>query len=318
VSETIAFAAGAACVLSATAIVPLRRLALRWGLTDHPGGHKAHVRSTPYLGGIAIMVGTIVPTMIALGFADLRITAILLAATAVSILGLIDDIAPLSAITRLVVEMVVATGVTLSGVQVTVTGGWADGPLTVLWIVVMTNSFQGHMALGVLLSSLACAGLGFLPHNWPPARIFMGDSGSLFIGFTLTCSAVLLVMERAPGAAITGLLLPTFIATFDTCVVFLSRMLAGRSPLRGGTDHVSHRLRLIGLSTRTVAVALGAIAAITSALCLAMVLTWVSALTAVVATGAIAIVLISLLRGVNVHSPAQRPKAPQKIRERRR
>ncbi|MDP9841378.1 MraY family glycosyltransferase [Streptosporangium lutulentum] len=344
-SGTIALTAGAACVLSLTAIVPLRRLALRWDLTDRPGGHKAHSRPTPYLGGVAITVGTVVPTVIALGFTDLQIIAILLAATAVSVLGLIDDIASLSAVARLTVEALAASGVVLSGVQVTITGIWMDAPLTVMWIVVMTNSFnlldnmdgalgtvttvtagllsatalvQGHTAFGVLLCALAGAGLGFLPHNWAPARIFMGDSGSLFIGFTLACSAVVLVMGQAPNAAVAGLLLPTFVATFDTCAVFLSRTLAGRSPLRGGTDHVSHRLRRIGLGTRTVAAALGAIAAITGTLCLTMALGWISVLTAAVVAGAITVVLISLLRGVSVYSPAHRPKTPQKIRERRR
>ncbi|GAA0855168.1 glycosyltransferase family 4 protein [Streptosporangium amethystogenes subsp. fukuiense] len=344
-SGTIVLTAGAACLLSVTAAVPLRRLALRWDLTDHPGGHKAHTRPTPYLGGIAIMVGTVVPTVAALGLADLQITAILLAATAVCVLGLIDDIAPLPAATRLAVETVVAIGVVLSGVQAPLTGTWLDGALTVVWVVVMTNSFnlldnmdgalgtvatvtagllaatalvQGHTALAVFLSALACACLGFLPHNWAPARVFMGDSGSLFLGFTLACSAAVLVTGRPPDATIAGLFLPTFVATVDTCVVFLSRILANRSPLQGGTDHLSHRLRHIGLGTRAVSVTLGTITAITGALCLTMLLGRLSPLIAVVIAGVIAVVLIGLLRGASVDSPVQRPKAPQKIRERRR
>jgi UDP-GlcNAc:undecaprenyl-phosphate/decaprenyl-phosphate GlcNAc-1-phosphate transferase len=345
VNGTIALTAGTACLLSVAAAVPLRRLALRWDLVDRPGGHRAHARPTPYLGGIAIATGTVVPTAIALGFADLQIAAILLAATAVCVLGLIDDIAPLPAATRLTVETVVAIGVVLSGVQATVTGTWLDGALTVVWVVVMTNSFnlldnmdgalgtvtsvtaallaatalvQGHIALAVLLAALTCACLGFLPHNWAPARMFMGDSGSLFLGFTLACSAAVLVTGRPPEATIAGLLLPTFIATVDTCVVFLSRMLANRSPLQGGTDHLSHRLRHIGLGTRTVSVTLGAITAITGALCLAMVLGRLSPFIALAVAGMIAAVLIGLLRGVSVHSPVQHPRPPQKIRERRR
>ncbi|MER5622122.1 MraY family glycosyltransferase [Streptosporangium sp. NPDC002544] len=344
-SGTIALAAGTACILTVTVAVPLRRLALHWDLVDRPGGHRAHTRPTPYLGGIAIAVGTAVPTAIALGFADLQITAILLAATAVCVLGLIDDIAPLPAATRLTVEAVVAIGVVLSGVQVTVTGTWLDGALTVVWVVVMTNSFnlldnmdgalgtvaavtagllaatalvQGHIALAVLLAALTCACLGFLPHNWAPARMFMGDSGSLFLGFTLACSATVLVTGRPPDETIAGLLLPTFVATVDTCVVFLSRILTNRSPLQGGTDHVSHRLRRTGLGTRTVATTLGTITTITGALCLAMVLDWLSPLIALVVASVIAVVLIGLLRGVSVDSPVQRPKTPQKIRERRR
>ncbi|MFF3442987.1 MraY family glycosyltransferase [Streptosporangium sp. NPDC002721] len=345
-SGTIALASGAACALSATAVVPLRRLAVRWNLTDDPGGHKVHARPTPYVGGIAIVTGTVVPTLVALGLADLQITAILLAAAAVSVLGLIDDIAPLRAVTRLAVETVVAIGVVLSGVQATVTGTWLDGVLTVVWIVVMTNSFnlldnmdgalgtvtavtaallaatalaQGHTALALLLCALTCACLGFLPYNWEPARVFMGDSGSLFIGFTLACSAAVLSGGRSPDATVAGLFLPTFLATLDTCVVFVSRMLAGRSPLQGGTDHVSHRLRRAGLGVRAVAAALGAIAAISGALCLAMVLDRVSPLVATAAACAIAVVLTCLLRDGRGRPriPALSSEPLPKIRERR-
>ncbi|WP_440100724.1 MraY family glycosyltransferase [Streptosporangium sp. H16] len=343
-SGTVALVSGAACALSATTVVPLRRLAIRWNLTDTPGGHKVHARPTPYIGGIAIVTGTVVPSLIALGLADLQITAIILAAVAVSVLGLIDDIAPLPAVTRLAVETAVAIGVVLSGVQATVTGTWLDGVLTVAWIVVMTNSFnlldnmdgtlgtvtavtaallaatalaQGHLALALLLCALTCACLGFLPYNWAPARVFMGDSGSLFIGFTLACSAAVLSVGRPPDAAVAGLFLPTFLATLDTCVVFVSRMLAGRSPLQGGTDHLSHRLRRTGLGTRAVAAALGAIAAISGALCLAMALGRVSPLAATAAACVIAVALVCLLRGVSGRAPAPSPEPLPKIRERR-
>lgn len=344
-SGTIALIAGAACLLSVTAAVPLRRLALRWDLTDRPSGHKAHTRPTPYLGGIAITVGTVVPTVIALGFADLQIIAILLAAATVSLLGLIDDITPLPAATRLVVETAVAIGVVFSGVQATVTGTWLDSVLTVVWIIVMTNSFnlldnmdgalgtvttvtagllaatallQGHTSLAVLLCALAGACLGFLPHNWAPARMFMGDSGSLFLGFTVACSAIVLVVGRPPDVVIAGLFLPTFIATVDTCVVLLSRLLAKRPPLRGGTDHVSHRLRRMGLGTRAVATTLGAITAVTGALCLTTVSGRLSPLVAMGVAGAIAVTLVSLLRDTNARPPAQPSQLPQRTHERRR
>ncbi|MEU8384743.1 MraY family glycosyltransferase [Streptosporangium sp. NPDC048865] len=344
-SGTIALAAGAACLLSVTAAVPLRRLALRWDLTDSPGGHKAHTRPTPYLGGVAIAVGTVVPTVIALGLADLQIVAILLAAATVCLLGLIDDLAPLPAATRLIVETAVAIGVVLSGVQATVTGTWLDGVLTVVWIIVMTNSFnlldnmdgalgtvtavtagvlaatalfQGHTSLAVLLCALACACLGFLPHNWAPARMFMGDSGSLFLGFTVACSATVLVMGRPPDATVAGLFLPTFVATVDTCVVLVSRVLANRPPLQGGTDHVSHRLRRTGLGTRAVAATLGAITAITGALGLTTASGLLPPLVAMAVAGAISVALVSLLRGAVTHPPAQPLQIPQKTHERRR
>ncbi|MET8157027.1 MraY family glycosyltransferase [Sphaerisporangium sp. NPDC005289] len=334
-----------ACVLSAAATPALRRLALRWNLSDRPGGHKAHDHPTPYLGGPAIVLGTVVPTAAALGLADLRITAIVLAATAIAALGLIDDIASLPVVTRLTVESVAAGGVVLSGVHVTVTGQWVDGLITVMWIVVMTNSFNlldnmdgalgtvtavtaaflaaaalmsDRPAFAVLLGALALSCLGFLAHNWPPARIFMGDSGSLFIGFTLTCSSVAVETGRAAGTTAAGLLLWTFVAVVDTGVVLVSRIRAGRSPLSGGTDHLSHRLRRMGLGSRAVPAALGAVAAVPGALCLAIAVGWVPALAAAIVTGGVATLLIGLLQGVPAYAPAGPVDNLAKITERRR
>ncbi|MEU8245987.1 MraY family glycosyltransferase [Nonomuraea sp. NPDC048916] len=341
-----ALAAGAvACLFSATAAVPLKRLAVRWSFTDRPGGHKKHLRPTPYLGGIAIALATVLPAMAALGLADERLTAILLAASAVALLGLIDDIASLPALTRLTVETVSAIGVVLAGVELTVTGGWPDGLITVIWIVVLTNSFnlldnmdgslgtvaavtavflagaaflRGQPDLGLLLVVLAGAVLGFLPHNWSPAKMFMGDAGSLFIGFVLTCSAVALVTGQGPGTTIAGLLLPTLVATVDTGVVFLSRLRAGRSPLMGGTDHVSHRLRWLGFDARSVAMLLALIAVFAGALLSVTVVGWVPPLSAAIVAGGLAVGLISLLLSVNVDTPHRPVENPPRIRERRR
>ncbi|MFI7642200.1 glycosyltransferase family 4 protein [Nonomuraea sp. NPDC049400] len=345
-SGTVTWAAGAAaCLLSASAAIPLQRLALRWGLTDRPGGHKSHARPIPYLGGVAILLATVLTTVAATGLADWRLIAILLGGTAVAALGLIDDVGSLPAVTRLVVETVVTTAVVLSGIRLTVTGGWPDIPITVIWIVLITNSFnlldnmdaslgavttvtaaflaamallQGRSDLGIFLAVLAGAAFGFLLHNWPPAKMFMGDSGSLFIGFALTCSAVVLIAGPGPDGVAGGLLLSTFVATVDTGVVVLSRMRAGRPPLMGGTDHVSHRLRKLGLSARLVAVVLGLIAALTCGLCIAMMLGRVPPLTAALVAVGAAAACVCLLQGVNVYPPHRSLERPPRIRERRR
>nr|WP_055507608.1 MraY family glycosyltransferase [Nonomuraea pusilla] len=345
-SAATAVAAGAgASLICGLTIVPLRRLALRWGMTDRPGAKKAHARPTPYVGGIAIALGTLVPAVAVLGFADIRITAILMAAAIVALLGLIDDIRPLPPVTRLVVETVAATGVVLSGVHVHLAGDWLDLPLTVVWIVVMANSFNlldnmdgvlgavatvtaaflaimafaaGEPALALLLVMLTCAGIGFLPHNWAPAKTFMGDSGSLFIGFVLTCSAVFLISGHTWDTVAAGLLLPTFVATVDTGVVFLSRLRAGRSPLLGGTDHVSHRMRKIGLSVRLVASALGLMAAAACGLCVTMTLGWMPPLAVTIIAAGTAFVLVTLFQSVKVYPPATPRKTSPRIRERRR
>ncbi|GAA1308875.1 hypothetical protein Psi02_25390 [Planotetraspora silvatica] len=345
-NAVIALMAGlAACLLSAATMAPLRRLALRWGLTDRPAGHKAHARPTAFLGGVGIALGTALPTAAALGFSDLRVTAILLAALAVAVLGLIDDIRSLPVAARLIVESVAAGGVVASGVQITLTGQWMDGPLTVMWIVVMTNSYNlldnmdgalgavtaatavflvgaafvaSQPALAILLSALACASLGFLAHNWAPARMFMGDSGSLFIGFVLTCSTIALATGLTPGAIYAGLLLPAFVAVVDTGVVMVSRVLAGRPPLSGGTDHVTHRLQRTGLGSRAIAVSLATAAAMTGALSLTVTLGWFPPLETAIVAGMTAIILIGLLQGVDVYTPARPSGELSRISQRRR
>ncbi|XVQ82609.1 glycosyltransferase family 4 protein [Microbispora siamensis] len=320
-------AASSSFLLAAVATPVLRRLALRRGIMDRPGGDKAHAQPTPYLGGIAIMLGTVPPAVLA-GPADARALAILIGGVAMTLLGLIDDLIPLPQGTRLAVESVAAGMVVLTGVQAPVTGSWLDGPLTVLWIVVVTNSFNlldnmdgalaavtvvtatllaaaafatAQPAIGLVLTTLPLAALGFLPCNWAPARIFMGDSGSLFIGFVLASSTALLVTGTGTGAAIAGLLLPTFVATVDTGVVMLSRRRAGRPMTQGGTDHLSHRLRILGFSTRLTALALAALAAASGMLNLVMTLGWIPPVGATVIGLTAACVLIGLPQRVRVY-----------------
>ncbi|GAA4559958.1 MraY family glycosyltransferase [Planotetraspora kaengkrachanensis] len=344
-NATALLTAGAAgLLLAAGGTHVLGRLALRWGITDRPNGYKAHGRPVPYLGGIAIMLGTTVPPVALLGLADRRTSVIIVAAVVIGLLGLIDDLSPLTPLTRLAVESVVACGVVLSGVQATVTGGWLDGPITALWIVVVANSFNlldnmdgnlgaittasaaclagtafvyGQPVVGLLLCTLAFAGLGFLLHNWAPAKVFMGDAGSLFIGFVLASSAALLVTGRSTETVIAGLLLPVFVAIVDTGIVVVSRKRAGRPIMRGGTDHLSHRLRKLGLSTRLTALVLAAAAAAAGMVDLAMTLGWISPLLATISGIGAACVLIGLPQRVRVYPSKHPKKAPALIRERR-
>lgn len=324
-------------LLTAAATLVLRRVALRWNLTDRPGGHKSHSKPTPYLGGVAIMIGTVVPPVALLGTVDQRIVGILIGAVTIALLGLVDDISSLSARARLAVESLVAGGVVLTGVRATVTGSWLDIPITVLWIAVITNSFNlldnmdgalgavtvvsglvlagaafvsAQPVLGLILMTLALAVLGFLPYNWAPAKIFMGDAGSLFIGFVLACSAALLVTGRDTATVVAGLLLPTFVATVDTGVVLLSRKLAGRSVMQGGTDHLSHRLRKLGLGTRTAALTLAALAAAAGMVDLAMVLGWISPLGASLIGLVAACLVIGLPQRVRVYPTVHPQKSP--------
>jgi UDP-N-acetylmuramyl pentapeptide phosphotransferase/UDP-N-acetylglucosamine-1-phosphate transferase len=269
-------AAVLALVLAASLTAPVRRLARRYGLTDQPAAHKAHREPIPYLGGLAIAAGTLIPVA-ALGSStvDRTLAVVLGAAVAVAGLGLIDDLRRVSPRSRLAVEAVLAGAVVLAGVHLhLVSPQWLDGALTIAWIVVATNSYNlldnsdgalatvtfatavplaglcavtGQAGLGLFVVSLGAAAVGFLLHNGPPARIFMGDSGSLFIGFGLTTATLLVgsTAGRAGHAATLGLL--AFVSIVDTGLVVLSRRWHGLSIFHGGTDHAAHRLRRVGL-----------------------------------------------------------------------
>jgi UDP-GlcNAc:undecaprenyl-phosphate/decaprenyl-phosphate GlcNAc-1-phosphate transferase len=278
---TVLLAAG----LTAASVEPLRRLALRLGLTDRPGPTKAHRRPTAYLGGLGIVLGTVgaATTFGAWIGWSWRSTVVLGAAVAVAMLGLVDDITPLRPSTRLLVESVVASAAAAAGYRLPLTGSpWADSALTVVCVVVLTNSFNlldnmdaaaasitaasagvlGAVALwygagppAILLLGVAGSCLGFLVHNRPPARIFMGDAGSLFIGFlVVSCTAALAPRGGGPAAAV--LLLAAFVAVVDTTLVVISRHRDGRRVFSGGTDHASHRLHRLGLPTGLVAAVL--------------------------------------------------------------
>jgi UDP-GlcNAc:undecaprenyl-phosphate/decaprenyl-phosphate GlcNAc-1-phosphate transferase len=279
-------ASGVLCaVLTPMAI----RLAVRSGALDHPADHKSHKSPIPHLGGLAIVTaftGAVVLAAIArppeggLGV----LLPLLLIATALALVGLMDDLRELSPAWRVIAETGAAVVVWVLGSGVTVTGSDAlNLILTVLWIVGITNAFNlldnmdglaaglgaitcvsmflvasanGQFLVAALAIGLAGCTAGFLRHNFHPASIYMGDSGALYIGFLI---AVLGLKLRFEGDALTSALVPVLacsVAVFDTSLVVISRLMVGRSPFRGGRDHTSHRLVQLGLS---VPVAVGSI-----------------------------------------------------------
>ncbi|CAL9677853.1 Undecaprenyl-phosphate alpha-N-acetylglucosaminyl 1-phosphate transferase (plasmid) [Streptomyces sp. enrichment culture] len=283
-------AAGAAALLLALVLTePLRRFALRNGITDRPNARKAHPRPTPCLGGVAVAVATLgagTAAAFARGVLDPTLAVLLGGGAIVCVLGLVDDLRQLGPGIRLYVETSAAAAVVLVGGHPTLFGGAFDTVLAVLWIVFTTNAFNlldnmdgvasslcaviGGVTcltaeaggLGVVTAALAGACLGFLFHNRHPARIFLGDAGSLFLGFTL-CSAVVVLHRDADGlSGPVVLLLATLIPTVDTALVMTSRYRESRPLLQGGTDHMTHRLRRTGMTVPQIVWALSLVAAL--------------------------------------------------------
>ena len=293
----MAVVAMGALVLADVLSGALRRFALRRGITDRPDPRKSHDRPMPYLGGVAITLATLVPICLLVRDWNARLAVLVVAGAVIAGLGLVDDIRSMGPLPRLLVEALAATMVVLTGGRIAAFGNWLDLLVTTLWIVVITNSFNlldnmdgaaatvatvvagflawaalldGQWNLVLLMLALSAGCLGFLIHNWSPARMFMGDAGSLFIGFAISAGAVLIDLPGGPMSRIAEMLLVTFVATVDTCLVLISRYRAGRPLLTGGTDHISHRLRRLGLSVRQVTFALFA-ATLAPCLCCVLV-----------------------------------------------
>jgi UDP-GlcNAc:undecaprenyl-phosphate/decaprenyl-phosphate GlcNAc-1-phosphate transferase len=249
---------------------PLRALALRFGMLDRPAGRKAHRAPMPYLGGVGIWLGMM--SSLALFRGETRRPLFL---TAVLALGVADDLLGISVSAKLLSQFAVAVAAVGVGLSWQITdSALLNATVSVVWIVGLTNAFNlldnmdglastvavpGLLALAVidpsdapLTLALAGAAVGFLMVNWPPARMFMWDAGSLMIGFALAATTMA-AANHAHGAHSAVIMVgPVLVAVFDTLLVIVSRLLSGRPVQLGGRDHFSHRLRLQGWSHRQV------------------------------------------------------------------
>ena len=267
--------------LAVTVTPVVRRLAMRIGFVDQPSARKVHTLPIPLLGGVAIYASFIL-TLVLLGDRGyVRETiGIMLGATLCSFMGFWDDHLSLSAYLKLGLQLLAAAILVVSGVQVRVLPYESlNIAVTVVWVVGITNAMNlldnmnglssgiaatasaflvllaamsGQYLVGTLAAALLGACVGFLVHNLRPAGIFMGDTGSLFIGFLLAAVGVKL---RFPDNVhfVTWMIPIAVLAIpiFDTSLVFYTRLRRGVNPLTTpGRDHASHRLVALGYNNR--------------------------------------------------------------------
>lgn len=345
---------GAVTSLLATCF--MRWLAPRIGLIDKPAARKVHLHPTPLGGGIGIWCGVVLPLAAAqlliwhwqqsppawlpdelarhLAGAMYRareLWAIIAAATILAATGLADDFRPLSWKLRLFVQFGVSIAIVASGVRasVFVSNPWVGALLSVLWFVVLVNSFnfldnmdglsggialivstifavmmltktgQPHWFVGGFFLVVSGSVMGFLFHNWSPARIFMGDAGSYFLGFSIACMTILGTFyspaESNPHVALAPLCVMA-VPLYDICSVVLIRLLEGRSPFQPDKRHFSHRLVALGL-TKVQAVLTVHLTTLTTALLgltLYAVTTWAAGLVVMACVGCV-LLLIAIL-----------------------
>ncbi|MDF1512354.1 MAG: MraY family glycosyltransferase [Anaerolineae bacterium] len=259
-----------------------RKLGLRMNAMDVPDAkRKVHAVPTPRLGGVAIFISTLTAALLLRGVYNLgQLSGILVGAAVISLLGFWDDRFSLHAGWKLLGQLLaagllLATGVTVSLFPYHI----VDQFITVVWIVGITNAFNlidnmdglsggiaaiaagyfslmcafsGQYLVGALSVAVMAACLGFLIYNWNPAMIFMGDSGSLFLGFMLASIGIKLRFpDNVPFVTWMIPVIVLGVPLFDTTLVTLSRLRRRLNPLTTpGTDHTSHRLVNAGLSRR--------------------------------------------------------------------
>jgi UDP-GlcNAc:undecaprenyl-phosphate GlcNAc-1-phosphate transferase len=273
----------AAFLLAVLATPAIRRAALGLGMVDQPAERKLHSKPVPLLGGVAIYSAVIGSLLLFPDSKELvQLTGIVLGASGISLLGLWDDRFGLPPIVKLLAQVVAGVILIAVGIQVSLpVPGWVNIALTLLWVVGITNAFNlldnmdglssgvaavaaawimlmaainGQFLVGGLAAAVLGACLGFLIYNFNPAGIFMGDSGSLFLGFLM---AVLGIKLRFPANVnwVTWMVpvLVLGVPVFDTALVFISRLRRRKNPFTTpGKDHLSHRLTRIGWTPREV------------------------------------------------------------------
>lgn len=336
-------------------------VAQRLAFVDQPGAeaHKKHARAVPYGGGIAMaaalaltfIVGHL-PTVKLLAIPEFSpVVVICMGAGIMFFMGMIDDKRSLPALLKLTVQIVVSAAVVyFADLSINFLAPWPliSFGLAWAWLILVTNAYNlidhadgfsssiGIVSIGVLLySSLASGSIGmawlwvalisvlcgFLCWNWPPARIYMGDAGSLPLGFFIGCGTLGVTFwpSDSSGSPLSVLapILITAIPMFDTAVVIVKRLRAGQPIMRGDRNHIGHRLWRLGMrSSTTVATVIALQVALATGALQLRYEAWLPGLVSLIQTAAIlvAVVLLETVRDSQPPPPpALEPAKPELI-----
>lgn len=305
-----------ALMVTAVSIPGIRRVAIGLGFVDAPAQRKMHSTPIPLMGGVAIYLGAIIAVFLFSSRVAQSITGVLIALSIVALVGLIDDRVGLPAWAKLGGQFISFIVLIYYGIYVQLPiPDIANYIITFIWLAGISNAINfldnmdglsaGVSAVAasfmlllavineqILVSALAAAllgsCLGFLRYNFKPAQIFMGDAGSLFLGYSL---AILGLQLRFPGQPSTiTWMVPVLILglpIFDTTLVVFSRIRRGVSPNTAGKDHTSHRLVARGFGQREAVLFLYLVGGVFGLV--ALFVTQASALEAYVISGTVAV-----------------------------
>lgn len=274
-------------VLILTPIV--MKLAKKYGFMDIPkDNRRVHKKPIPLAGGLAMYISSIIAIVVFIGISK-EIIGLIIGSTIIVISGLIDDKKGLSPKKKILFQLLASFCLILGGVKIEFfTNPFSIGegvvflkflviPITIFWIVGVTNIINlidgldglaagvslicalslmiiaynfGYNQIAVMAAIIAGSCLGFLPYNFNPAKIFMGDTGALFLGFMLSYVSVEGIMKSAAALTIIVPVLILGVPVFDTTFAMIRRKLSGRSIVSADKGHLHHRLLDIGLSQR--------------------------------------------------------------------
>lgn len=280
----IAFGIGLiACYVLTPAV---KKLALRLGAIDNPDNRKVHVLPVPRMGGLAIYIGFLIAVLCSMTVTK-EILGLLLGGTFIVLLGVIDDIYQLSAKVKLCGQIFAAAILVLFDIRIdwlAFPGGveyfYMDSlaiPATIFWVVSMTNALNlidgldglaagvafiasltvsivavqsGSFIVAILTLALAGSTLAFIRYNFNPASIFMGDTGSMFLGYMLAAVSVLGVVKSATAVALLVPAIALGLPIIDTFLAIIRRYSNGKPIFKPDKGHLHHRLLAAGLSQK--------------------------------------------------------------------
>ena len=278
---------GIAALVLALVFVPLAmKLAYKIGAVDKPNARKVHTKIMPRMGGLGIYLAYII-VVLATQKMNMQLAGLLLGSTILVVLGIFDDMKDLNAKFKLLIQILAAVIVMAFGVRIefmtNVFGGGAiyldilSLPITLLWIVGITNAINlidgldglaggiatiaalsmavvgwiyGQYLMASMAIILAGATMGFLRYNFHPAKVFMGDTGSLFLGFNLSVLAIMGVAKSVTFISLAAPVLVLGVPIFDTFFAILRRKMNHKPIFAADKDHLHHRLLGMGFSHR--------------------------------------------------------------------
>lgn len=338
----VAIATSFVLALVLTPIV--RALARRWGAVARPKLDRWHKKPTAMLGGVAVFLSVTITFILLVPRAP-HTWVVIGASSFLFLVGLVDDLVHAKPYQKLIGQVMGAAFVIYYGLSTTWTrSALLNMVITIFWLIGITNAINlldnmdglaggiaaiasiflalsfvanGQLMEALMLAVFAAALLGFLVYNFNPASIFMGDCGSMFIGFFLASTALLSVAGTAGRSrsllpVLTVPILILFIPIFDTTFVTVLRKLRGRAASQGGRDHTSHRLVALGMSERRAVLMLYGFAALSGVLAILVREFKLDVSLAAILGFTVLLTLLGVyLAGVKVYDEEEAERAPE-------